>query len=98
MTPSRKIEAIREILTELPTYTVSEAYWAIRNKGLLKAWESPEFFDIRIALQRYQYNLDSISLVNRVGIVLQELETKKNEECVFENTILARGDNHGENL
>ena len=98
MTPSRKIEAIREILTELPTYTVSEAYWAIRNKGLLKAWESPEFFDIRIALRRYQYNLDSISLVNRVGIVLQELETKKNEECVFENTILARGDNHGENL
>ena len=98
MTSSRKIEAIREILTELPTYTVSEAYWAIRNKGLLKAWESPEFFDIRIALQRYQYNLDSIILLNRVGIVLQELETKKNEECVFENTILARGDNHGENL
>lgn len=98
MTSYRKIEAIREILTELPTYTVSEAYWAIRNKGLLKAWESPEFFDIRIALQRYQYNLDSISLVNHVGIVLQELETKKNEECVFENTILARGDNHGENL
>ena len=98
MTSYRKIEAIREILTELPTYTVSEAYWAIRNKGLLKAWESPEFFDIRIALQRYQYNLDSIILLNRVGIVLQELETKKNEECIFENTILARGDNHGENL
>lgn len=84
MTSSRKIEAIREILTELPTYTVSEAYWAICNKGLLKAWESSELFDIRIALQKYQYNLDSIILLNRVGIVLQELETKKNEECIFE--------------
>lgn len=91
MTSSRKIEAIREILTELPTYTVSEAYWAIRNKGLLKAWESPELFDIRIALQRYQYNLDSIILLNRVGIVLQELETKKNEECIFEKYNFSKG-------
>lgn len=98
MTSPRKIEAIREILAELPTYTVSEAYWAVRNKGLFKAWESPEFFNIRIVLGRYQYNLDSISLVNHVGIVLQELETKKNKECVFENTILVRRANHEENL